>query len=107
MYLYNTTFAVESDLENEVVEWIKKDFIPSATEDEYFLDNPGASPHILRVLGGEPGVTSLAVHLFTESIEDIEKWYSDHGSRLFGSVIERWQSRVMFFSTTLEVLYAG
>lgn len=101
MLLYNTTFAVDTDVEAEVIAWLKDEFIPSGIDEDYF-----AGPQLLRVLGGEPGVTSLAVHFYSETVEQIEKWYADHGSRLFGRALERWQGKVMFFSTTLESLYA-
>lgn len=106
MYLYNTTFAVDTALEKDVENWIKQQFIPSAIDGGYFLADNRHSPDVLRVLGGEPGVTSLAVHLFCESIDDIKDWYADHGSRLFSEIMERWDGRVVFFSTTLESLYA-
>ena len=107
MLLYNTTFAVDTNLEKEVVEWIKKEFIPSAADNEYFFSEAPHSPDILRVIGGEPGVTSIAVHLYTDSVECIKDWYADRGAALFSDVLERWGERVMFFSTTLESLYAG
>ena len=105
MYLYNTTFAVDTSLEEDVIRWIKNEFIPSAVEDEYFLSDSGRAPAALRVVGGEPGVSSIAVHLYCESIVDIKDWYADRGARLFNDVIERWDGKVVFFSTTLEILY--
>ena len=106
MLLYNTTFAVDTHLEAEVTEWIKQKFIPSATEENYFESNGRHEPDILRVLGGEPGVTSIAVHLYTDSIRNIEDWYADRGSQLFSEVMERWHDKVLYFSTTLESIYA-
>lgn len=100
MLLYNTTFAVDIDIEKDVIQWIEDVFIPSAVEDSCFF-----SPQILRVLGGEPEVTSIAVHIYTDSIKQIENWYADHGSALFGSLIERWDGKVVIFSTTLQVIY--
>lgn len=105
MYLYNTTFAVDIQVEDDLINWLKKDFIPSAVDEKYFIISPELKPAILRVLGGEPGISSLAVHLYTDCIQNIEDWYSDHGSALFSDVIDRWQGRVVFFSTTLECLY--
>lgn len=111
MYLYNTTFAVDKGLEDELMMWLKADFIPSAIGKDggemeckgYFENSDTYRPMVLSVLGGEPGVTSLAVHLYTSSIHDIEDWYADYGSALFSYVMERWNSKIVFFSTTLEV----
>lgn len=99
MYLYNTTFAVDRTLEDAVIDWLSRSFVPSGIDEGYFV-----GPQLLRVLGGEPDVTSLAVHFYAETIEQIELWYADHGSRLFSEVLERWENRVLFFSTTLELL---
>lgn len=104
-YLYNTTFAADSDIKEEVIEWISREFIPSAVDGGYFFASD-PSPDILTVLGGEPGVTSIAVHLYTDLIENIQNWYADHGSRLFSYVMDRWCGKVVFFSTTLESLCA-
>ena len=103
MYLYNTTFAIDTAIEAEVIMWLKDRFIPEALEDGYFI-NEAPSGDIFRVLGGEPGVTSIAVHLYCDSIENIKDWYADRGSGLFSYILERWNQRVMFFSTTLECL---
>lgn len=108
MFLYNTTFAVDNAIENEVIDWLNSEFIPSAVDEEYFygIDSKFA-PMILRVLGGEPGVKSIAVHLYLDSIETLKDWYADHGARLFSHIMEKWGEKAVFFSTTLEVMYAG
>ncbi len=101
MLLYNTTFGIDAAIEREFVEWLRTEFIPSATSDgEYFT-----APELFRVEAeSEPGVTSLALHLRACSRDDIETWYADHGSRLFDTILQRWPSRAVFFSTTLSEL---
>lgn len=101
MLIYNTTFGIDAAIENEFIEWLRAEFIPSAVADgEYFTD-----PELFRVEAEhEPGVTSLALHLRAASREDIATWYADHGSRLFDAILKRWPSRAVFFSTTLSAL---
>ena len=107
MYLYNTTFAFDKELEKEITAWIEKHFIPSALQDNYFMASGSKSPDVLKVLSGGDETISVAVHLFTDSLENIKNWYADHGSRLFSEAIDRWPEKVVFFSTTLESIYAG
>lgn len=103
MYIYNTTFGIEPSVKDDVMNWLRTEFIPSGDgipgEDTYIF-----RPEILRIMNGEPGIVSLAVHFRVDSLEDIDHWYADHGSRLFSYVNERWNGKVVFFSTTLEIL---
>lgn len=105
--LYNTTFAIEAPLEKEVMKWLEDEFIPSAIDDGYFLSTEKHRPSIFKVMCGESGQVTLAVHLYTSDTEIIDKWYADHGSRLFSNALECWQGRVVFFSTTLHLIYEG
>lgn len=102
MLVYNITFALDSRLEQEFVDWLQSEFIPATTVDdgEYFTE-----PRLMRVCHElEPGTRSLALHLCAESAGDIDRWYADHGSRLFSDMIGRWADRVAYFPTTLEVI---
>ncbi len=101
MHLYNTTFGVDKAVETEFLNWLKAEFIPSAVADsEYFT-----SPELFKVgMEAEPGVASYALHLRAANVDDIARWYEDHGSRLFSTILERWNQRVVFFSTTLEAI---
>ena len=99
MLLYNTTFAIDSEIESEVIDWIKTRFMPSAINEDYF-----SSPQLFKVMSADNDVISLAVHLYCESPRHIEHWYADRGSRLFSEAIERWNQKCVFFSTTLVCL---
>ena len=99
MYIYNTTFAADPVVEDEMIEWLRGEFIPLSTADgAYFTD-----AELMAVLPrGEQN--SYALHMRAESLGDIELWYADHGSRLFDHAQRRWGGRVVFFTTTLQVL---
>ncbi|MDO4319275.1 MAG: DUF4286 family protein [Bacteroidales bacterium] len=102
MLIYNITFALDSRLEDEFIGWLKNEFIPATTVDngEYFTE-----PRLMRVSHElEPGTRSLALHLCAAEADDIDRWYADHGSRLFASMIDRWADRVAWFPTTLEII---
>lgn len=102
MYIYNITFAADAEIEQEVLTWLRREFL-CGTESEhlqYFT-----RPELMRVLGApEPGTVSLALHLRADDKQDIENWYADCGAALFADAIARWGDRIVFFPTTLECL---
>ena len=102
MYLYNITFAADKSIESELAAWLTAELMGTATSG---TDALMQRPALMRVVGqGEPGTVSLAVHMYAESTDDIERWYADHGCRLFADAVALWGDRVVFFPTTLEVL---
>lgn len=101
MLLYNTTFAIDPQIEEEFLRWLRDEFIPSATADGDYFD----TPELFRVENRTAGdALSYALHMRALSAEDINLWYEDHGSRLFDTLIRRWQGRAAFFSTTLTAI---
>ncbi len=101
MLLYNTTFGIDASVESEFLNWLRTEFIAVSTADgEYFT-----LPELFYVNAQqEPGIKSIALHLRAQDAGDINRWYEDHGSRLFNTIMQRWNGRVVFFSTTLEMI---
>lgn len=102
MHIYNITFTLEKELEQEIISWLREEFIPrSVTADgEYF-----GSAELLRVGHTlEPGTASLALHLRTDDAANIDDWYADRGCVLFDAMLKRWPERVVYFPTLLEVI---
>lgn len=99
MLLFNTTFSFDPAIEEEFIQWLHSEFIPSAINDgEYFFE-----PELFSFPGADdtPAV-NYALHLRAHSQNDINNWYEDHGSRLFAHILNRWPNRAVFFSTTLD-----
>ncbi len=100
MHIYNITFGVEPEIEDELIGWLRSEFIPASTADgEYFT-----APELMRVLNNELQVNSLALHMRADNLDDIAKWYEDHGAALFDYAQKRWNGRVVFFTTTLSLI---
>lgn len=100
MIIYNITFGVDNSVLTEFVQWLRDEFIPkSLAESEYF-----PSAELMKVVNDDPAVTSLALHLRADSVNDLNLWYEDLGSALFDHIQKRWSGSVVFFPTTLEVL---
>ncbi len=103
MLLYNTTFGVDNAVTEPFIEWLKTEFIPNAADadGEYLHDAELFS--LPASVGGE-GVSSYALHLRADDDATLARWYEDHGSRLFDYIMQHWNGRVVFFSTTLKSL---
>ena len=100
MHIYNTTFGVDPAVETEFIDWLRAEFIPESTADgESF-----STPELMRVVSSDPAVNSLALHMRARELDDIDKWYADHGARLFDLIQKRWNGHVVFFSTTLTLV---
>ena len=101
MFLYNTTFGIDVSIEEQFIAWLRSEFIPTSTCDGEYFDNP----ELFYVNAQqEQGIKSIALHLRAPNEEAINRWYEDHGSRLFNTIMQRWNGRAVFFSTTLELL---
>lgn len=98
MHLYNITFGVVTNLEPELLSWLRTEFIPVSVNDGQYFH----SPEILRVHTNEPGAESIALQLRATSLDDINLWYEDHGARLFDYLQRHWEGQVVFFTTTLS-----
>jgi len=100
MHIYNVTFGVDPKVEAEFLDWLRSDFITVSTGDgEYF-----SRPELMRVHGDSADCISYALHMRTEDLDDINKWYADHGARLFDMIQRTWPGQVVFFSTTLTLV---
>ncbi len=98
MYIYNTTFGVDPALETEFFNWLNAEFIPASVADgEYFT-----APELFKVITNDPENNAFALHMRAAATDDINRWYADHGARLFDYIMQRWGGRVVYFTTTLE-----
>lgn len=100
MHIYNITFGVDPEVKNEFLDWLRSEFISASVEDgEYF-----SSPELMKVMTTDTSVDSFALHMRCSELNAISLWYEDHGSRLFDYIQNRWNGKVVFFTTTLEIL---
>lgn len=100
MHIYNITFGVDTAVEAEFLDWLRNEFIVVSTEDgEYFN-----RPELMRVHNDAADGSSYALHLRADNLDDINKWYADHGARLFDMIQRTWPGKVVFFPTTLTLV---
>ncbi len=100
MHIYNITFGVDPAVEAEFLDWLRGEFIEVSTADgEYF-----SCPELMRVHADSADGSSYALHMRAAELDDINKWYADHGARLFDKIQRTWAGRVVFFPTTLTLV---
>lgn len=98
MHLYNITFGVSKDVEEQFVDWLNSEFVPASTDDGQYFH----SSELMRVHSSDPQANTLALHLRAASLDDISLWYEDHGARLFDYISRHWNGSVVYFCTTLS-----
>lgn len=94
-YIVNTSFHIVENIEPEFVEWVRKEYIPSALNQEFFT-----SPLFCRLLVQvEEGTISYAVHFRTDNIEAAKKWFEGEGAVLKQKFPA---DRMLHFTTFME-----
>ncbi len=100
MYIYNTTFCLEDSVLDAWKQWLDEEYIPLMTGDGSFSEL-----HILRVLTENAGdALSVSVQFSVETLVKIDRWRKQKEQLLAASVNRLFGTKVLYFSTVLEVL---
>lgn len=99
MILYNTTFHIESSIDESFFDWIKARFIPAAMSSGF------VNPMLMRLIDRvEPGCTSYALHLYADNMDYIARWEHGVKNELVEEMMCKWGERALAFSTPMEVV---
>jgi hypothetical protein len=100
MYIYNTTFCLEDSVLEAWKNWLDDEYIPLMTAGGDF-----ANLHILRVLTENAGdALSISVQFSVETLVSVDRWRKEKEPLLAASVTREFGTKVLYFSTVLEVL---
>ena len=99
MLIYNITFNVETLIEAEWLEWMKKVHIVEILKTKYFSEH-----RILRLINEHPDTsgTTYAVQLTAMNISDVQKYLANQGAVLQNKLIAKFGQKVLLFMTLLE-----
>lgn len=100
MIILNTTFIVESSLENAFVEWARSVYVPAMAAVEIF--GPATVAKVLTQI--EPGATSFAVQATASGLEEARRWHDETAALLRDDLAARYGERVLHFTTYMEVI---
>ena len=100
MIIFNTTYHVESGLEESFIAWLKETYIPSALRREAL-----SRPQLCRV--GPPDEcegSSFSLQFHVKDNDTLSLWYRETGVGLHEALVARFAGKVAGFSTLLEVI---
>lgn len=100
MYIYNTTFCLEDSVLEAWKSWLDDEYIPLMITGGAFTDL-----HIFRVLTENAGDSiSISVQFSVEALVYVDRWRKEKEQLLAASVTRLFGTKVLYFSTVLEVL---
>jgi hypothetical protein len=100
MYIYNTTFCLEDSALDDWKSWLDEQYIPMMTADGSFSD-----VRIFRVLTENAGDSfSISVQFSVEALVNVQRWQKEKEQQLALDITRRFGTKVLYFSTVLEVL---
>lgn len=106
MILYNTTFCIDKAVHDDFVRYVVETVIPATSR-------AGMYGHLLTAVRGATDrnqltgdtTSSLALQMRAPSQEVLDNLAASLLPRLFSEIGSRWQSKVAFFDTALDVIH--
>ena len=100
MILYNVTVNIDTDVEQEWLEWMKEIHIPEVMATGLFLES-----RMFRVLADDDGGITYAVQYACADMAHYERYRDEHAPRLQAKTQERYGGKFAAFRTLLELAY--
>ena len=98
MIVYNTTFHIHKEILAECLACLKSHYIPQAAASG-LLHNP----YLRRILNSENEEgESYSVQFHTQDTASLNQWLQQDGRALQQELIDRYQEKIVGFSTLLE-----
>lgn len=100
MYIFNTTYHIESSVKEPFINWLRKIYIPTATRREELSE-----PQLCRVITEEEsGGESFSLQFHVSTPDHLETWYAEIGADLDNAIREKFGDCVLGFNTLLEII---
>ena len=100
MIIFNTTYHVDSGLEDNFIAWLKENYIPVALRRGEL-----SQPQLCRVMTTEECEgSSLSLQFHVKDVETLSRWYDEAGVELSEALVARFGDKVVGFNTLLEVI---
>ncbi len=100
MLIYNTTFHLHQDVEENFLIWLKEVHIPEV-EKEDVLRNP----RICKILShAEPGESTYALQWEVDSPAELHRWQMSQGSFAKDQVQKIFNEKVLGFETLMRIV---
>ena len=100
MLIVNTTYHVSEDCQKDWIFWVKNEYIPEVTKTNMLVN-----PRFFRLLvEDEPGTVSYALQFEVENLDTLENWFQRYGTEMQQTMSNRFQEKVMGFTTMMETV---
>ncbi|MBT0812554.1 DUF4286 family protein [Litoribacter ruber] len=98
MILYSVTVNIDTDVENEWLDWMKSEHIPDVMATGMFVEYK-----FYRLLHEtEDGGVNYSVQYFAESIDRIQQYQTEFATKLQEEVKKRYDGKYVVFRSLLE-----
>ena len=100
MIVFNTTFHVEHDKQDEFIEYMLQIFIPASTKTGLLT-----YPRLARVHGKDTDEgTSFAMEFTVSDLIILEKWNQEESAAVFNPLFEKFKEKIAGFTTVLQTI---
>ena len=99
MLIYNTTYKVDDDINENFLIWIRECYIPEIEKNGILK-----FPRICRVLSHREDGTSYTVQWEVESSSLLHRWHMEQGMKLNDEMMKIFKDKVVGFPTLMEVI---
>jgi len=100
MILYNVTVSIDTNVENEWLQWMKEVHIPDVMNTGLFIDNK-----ICRIHAEEEGGKSYSIQYLAKSWDEYNQYQDIHAPKLQQEHTLKYSGKFAAFRTILEVVH--
>lgn len=99
MLIYNTTFQVDDEVNDNFLIWIKESYMPE-------IEKHGAlkKPRLCRVLSHRDDGSSYSLQWEVDDSAALHRWHLEQGAKLNEELKKIFKDKVVGFPTLLEVM---
>ena len=100
MKIYNITFVIAKDTEQEGLQWIKEKHVQQVMETGCF-----SSARLSKVNTDiQPDAVNYSLQFFSESKDGVTQYINEHAPKIKHDIIKKFQQKILFFETELDYL---
>lgn len=100
MLIYNTTYHLEEEVEDNFLIWLKEVHIPEIEKQDSLRN-----PKICKILShSEEGQATYALQWEVESPAELHRWHMKYGSFAKEQVDKIFKQKVLYFDTLMRVV---
>jgi len=101
MLLYNVTFGIDKNIEQDWITWMKSNYLPVIMDTGLFVEYK-----MYKVLSHEDEASvSYSVQCFANSIEEILKYLNEYAPKITELHRESFKDKHVAFNTLLEEVH--